>query len=190
MTDRTGNRRAYEARREQRYGEAADYFTQWGYESLAEDAVREGYDTPIARGLNGLLRASLNYYRSNQIDRAQNRAYQGRLVAEDLREHMIEEEKRRAILLEFIADFQTLAGDSDAVQSYSRALDAYEDANISYTISAHSIRIADEIIGFSITIEAEWDDSVDEELEIIYDFAGRVAFKRDNMKEVLENIGE
>lgn len=169
---------------------AGDFFTQAAYQAFAHDAISEGRDQQVAYGLDGVLRAALCYRRAGSIDRCANRCRQGILVTEDLQANVIEDPRRIAVLQEFVADFHALGEFDGTDAAYESALEQLQAVDLEYTISFHSVPISDSIIGFTQYIVQFAEEEPDEDLELIYDFAGRVAYKREHMGDIVASLGE
>lgn len=177
---------AFESSKSGDFAEAGDYYTQAAYQALAHDAITAGNDHQVGGGLDRLLRAALCYQRASLPSRARNRSEQGVLITRDLQQNVITDEKRSAVLQEFVADFHGIGNLEGADQAYRDALEKLAAADVEYTVSFHSVPIADSIIGFSryLVQFAEREPDV----ELIYDFAGRVAFKRDEMETIVRSV--
>lgn len=158
---------------------AGDYYTQAAYQILAHNSVRTGHVRQIGGGLDRLLRAALLYRVADEVDRCRNRSKQGILIAEDLRDEVVDDEREQAMLQEYIADFHGIGGLDGADQAYQDALDRLEAAGLEYTISFHSSPIADGVITFTRYLVGNSEPEPDDDLELTYDFAGRVAYKRE-----------
>ena len=115
--------------------QAGDAYTHAAYGQLAglENYHREALD-PDAQGwagnaLSALFLAGACYRIAGQDRRAENRATQGRAIATDQREFVLEDPIDQAEATAFIGDFYALAGDREqAAAAYDRAAERYADA--------------------------------------------------------------
>jgi len=115
--------------------QAGDAYTHAAYGQLAgfENHHREALD-PDAQGWAGdalvaLFLAGVCYRIAGQDRRAANRATQGRAIATDQREFVLEDPIDQAEATAFIGDFHVLAGEREqAAAAYDRAADRYADA--------------------------------------------------------------
>lgn len=166
------------------FEQAGNNFTQASYQSLAHDSIAKANDHQIGAGLELMLRAALAYQRGGHTVRCRNRCEQGILITKDLQEHVVSDDKRKAVLQEYIADFHGIGRLEGTDQAYQEALDWLEEAELEYTISFHSSQISDTIIEFTLYLIQFVETKPDNELEIPYDFAGRVTYKRDVIDEL------
>lgn len=171
------------------FEEAGNLYTQASYQALSTGSVTSGDDHQIGAGLDALLRAALCYERAGSHERCRNRSEQGILVATDLQNAVLTDERRIAVLQEFVADFHGLGGLNGVKGAYQKALDDYEDAGIDYTIEYHSSPTADRIIGFTKYLVQWAENGPDEDVELVYDFAGRVKYKRREIEGIISSIG-
>lgn len=119
------------------YREAGDAYTHAAYGELAglENHHREALD-PDAQGWAGdalaaLFLAGVCYRLAGLDERAENRAHQGRSIASDQREFVLDAPIDRAEATAFVGDFHVLAGDREAAaDAYDRAAERYDDADL------------------------------------------------------------
>lgn len=168
------------------FEDAGDHYTQAAYQSLAHDAITTESEHQIGAGLERLLRAALCYRRAALPTRCRNRCEQGILIATDLQHDTVTAAPKVAVLQEYIADFHGLGGIDGADRAYRETLEQLTDAGIEYSTSLHSSPLADSIIEFTRYL-SQWAEP-DESLELVYDFAGRVSYKRREMNRILEAI--
>lgn len=187
-TDYAGQALALVDQRE--FAQAGDYYTMGAYQALANGAVDPGNDHQIGAGLDRLLRAALCYRRAGRPGRCHNRAEQGVLIARDLRQHVATGPRRSAVLGEFVADFHGIGSLDGREEAYREALALLADAELEYTTSFHSSPIADAIVGFTRYLVQFAPREPDDSLELIYDFAGRVAYKREEMAAIVATLDD
>jgi len=151
------------------YRRAGDAYTHAAYGQLAglENHRREALD-PDAQGWAGdalvaLFLAGVCYRIAGQNRRAENRAEQGRAVAADQREFVLEEPIDQAEATAFLGDFHTLAGDrQQAAAAYDRAGTRYADAALSDPAGATTRPLlqagTDLLLQLSRPDDVSWDD--------------------------------
>lgn len=180
--------RALELTRGGEFAEAGDCYTQAAYDALAHDGITTGNEHQIGDGLDALLRAALSYRRAGVPDRCVNRCEQGILIASDLRSYVVDDDRKRAVLQEYVADFRGLGGMEEADRAYQETLDLLAEADVEYSTSLHTSPIADRIIGFTMYVSQWAETELSDELEVQYDFASRVRFKRDEMAGIIRSL--
>lgn len=108
------------------YGPAGDAYTLGAYAGLG-DLPGLGADatTTPAAALGHLLAATLCYRVAGRDERATNRAGQGALVAEDLRDAVLDGGVAAGAMWEYVGDFRLLSGLYGAAEAYDRAEATY-----------------------------------------------------------------
>lgn len=123
-------------REEHRYAKSGEFYSVAAYEYLG-DGPPSIPGTKYSHGLFALLLGSTCFRLAGQLARCENRCRQGLLVAEDML-HMYGEERevsndyeyaRKGAWHEFIGDFRTLGGLTDAEIAYDTAEQIYRAAN-------------------------------------------------------------
>ncbi len=110
------------------FDEAGTYYTLAAYEKLGESGFETGMQaTDLGIGLHAMLSAALCFRLADDMDRCRNRCRQGICVAEDLRDHVFEDDPSKGLAWEFVGDFRLVGeiGDHDA--AYDRAEALYGD---------------------------------------------------------------
>jgi len=174
---------------QERFEEAGTIYTVTAYRTLGHREMANGDDRQISGGLDRLLRATLSYRRAGRMDRCQNRAEQGILIARDIQENVVEDPRRVAVLQEFIADFHGISGLEGYQQAYDDTLVKLRDADLEYSTSFLSSPLADKIIGFTFYLEQFADNEIGE-VAIQFDFADRVRYKKREMQGIRASIDQ
>lgn len=182
--------RAYEHRREGEYSLAGDYFTQSAYEALRNDAIRLGDDGQIGHGLYYLLHATVCYRLAKEDKRAQNRAQQGILIAEDLKENVVKESPKRGMLGEFIGDFNVTADLEDATEMYRLAASLYGEGDVEYTSTWDSNPLIERNLKFFEDVVESANYEVEDFVEWRFAFTTRVNYKSKKFHDILAMIFE
>lgn len=186
--DENYSREGRDALNEGDFETGGDYYTQAAYQALALNSITKRSEHQIGGGLKYLHRAAVSYRRGGHTKRCQNRCKQGILITEDLLENVVSDERKRAVLQEFIADFHGIGGLDGADEVYQETVRQYEDVDLAYTISYHSPPISDAIIEASQYLFKISDMRPGDEVEVPFDFKGRVLFKKNNIDSIVESI--
>lgn len=181
---------AYTLEEDGKFEAAGDAYTEKAYLVLSHDSITQKFDNQIGAGLRDFLHAALCYRQANYMDRCRNRCQQGVLIAEDFRLYVVEDTGRRGLLAEFIGDFKTVGRLDDNSIAYNTAIQDYIDANIAYTIEWHSNHIADKNTDFLNYVLGASDTKEPDDLELDFDFRGRVEYKMDMLDTIISNLTE
>lgn len=174
---------------------AGDAYTHAAYGELAglENHHREALDRD-AQGWAGdalaaLFLAGVCYRIAGQDRRAENRATQGRAIATDQREDVLDAAVDRGEATAFVGDFHVLAGDREAAASaYDRAAGLYDDADLTDPAGATTRPLlqagTDLLSQLSRPDDVSWDDIHGTGSDAL---ARRIRFRRTRVPELLEN---
>lgn len=177
------------------YRAASDAYALAVYGELAghENDHRDAFD-PDARGWAGfplaaLVLAGVCDRITGSDARAENRAAQGRAIAIDQRDHVLESAVDQGACEEFVGDCHALAGDHEsAAAAYDRASERYADANPDDPARATTRPLlqagTDLLLQLSRPDDVAWDDihgTGDDAL------ARRVRFRRSRLPEMIES---
>lgn len=177
------------------YRQASDVYTLAAYGELAghENNHRDAFD-PDARGWAGfglaaLFMAGVCDRVAGNDDRAESRAAQGRAIATDQRDHVLESPVDRTACEEFAGDFHALAGDRDAAAAaYDRASEGYADAAVDDPAGATTRPLlqagTDLVLQLSRPDDAAWDDIHGTGSDAL---ARRVRFRRSRLPEMIDS---
>ncbi|QSG11563.1 Zn finger domain containing protein [Halapricum desulfuricans] len=176
------------------YRAAGDAYTHAAYGELAglENHYREALDRDsqgwAGDALAALFLAGVCYRLAGQDQRAHNRAEQGRAVAVDQREHVLEAAVDRGEATAFVADFHALAGDrSAAASAYDRAGELYDDADVPDPAGTTTRPLlqagTDLLLQLSRPDDVSWDDVHGTGSGAL---ARRLRFRRNRLPELLD----
>lgn len=167
---------------------AGDAYTEESHLALSHNSLSEPKDGLLGAALHDLLEAALCYRRAGNMDRCQNRCQQGVLIAEDFQSYVVDGTERRGLLSEFIGDFKTLGELTGGSEAYTDAIQAYVDADIAYTIEWDSNKLADINLEFFQHTLSRSDIKEPDDVELPYDFKGRVEYKREMLDTIISDL--
>jgi hypothetical protein len=170
---------------------AADSYALAAHGELAghENHRREAFDTDgwAGTGLEALALAAVCDRIAGREDRARQRALQGRAIATEQREFVLDGVDRGGAS-EFVGDFSVLAGEADAAEAaYDRAAELYEAADLDDPAGATTNPMlqagTDLLLQLSRPDDVAWDDVHGTGGEAL---ARRVRFRRSRVPEMLD----
>lgn len=179
---------------EPNYHRAGDAYTHAAYGELAgqEYRHREALDSAAqgwaGYGLEMLFFAGVSYRIAGEDGRAENRAVQGRTIAADQRDAVLDGTVDQGAADEFVGDFHVLAGESDAAAAaYDRAAERYEAADLDDPAGATTRPLlqagTDLLLQLSRPDDVTWDDIHGTGSDAL---ARRVRFRRTRLPALLE----
>ena len=181
--------RALDAIEDGEFEVAGDLYTQAAYSCLEHDTMLSGSGYGIGEGLDNMLRAALCYRCAGEIGRCQNRTEQGVLIAQDVQEYVLTDERYVAVLQEFIADFYAFGNAKGRDQAYQDTIQMYEEADVAFSTSLNTWPPADKIIGFTMYLGKWASEPLPEDNLFAFDSVERVVYKRREMDTILATIG-
>lgn len=187
-------KRSADARRRDRdFEEAGTLYTSAAYAGFGATHL-SGFGQ-LSSGLVCLLSACLCYRLAGNSARTRNRARQGILIVEDIRDHIVETDLERALTAEYVGDFRVMAGIDDYASSYSRARDTYTSFEDSTTIEERIGHLSEECFSNNTVFLRRIRDATSVELdeELRKDIenrspVARIDFKTERLPELVDMI--
>jgi len=178
--------KADELRNSKEFESAGDVYTLLSYNLLEESELEKPH--PIGDALNYLLTATLCYRLSNS-EKANLRAKEGILVAEEAKDHIFEEEPRKGLCFEFIGDFELVGDLKNPKESYENAEKIYDQLDESMKISWLSEPEFGANYMFACRVSKSLGEELDPEIESS-STKKRIKFKKEKFPELIEKIIE
>lgn len=185
---------ASDAQHSGNFERAAEYGTLIAYHSISLGDW-EYFEQVTGGMIRRLQRACLDFRLAGKTTRAQNRARQGILLAEDIRESLTETTAQRGITFEYEGDFRVMGGLDDHARPYQKARGLYEvyeqETNIGQRIGQMREESVHEntMVLRSLIDATEFDLDEDVKDEIYYtSLVTRIDFKLESLESIVADL--